>query len=427
MGSHISNPNEKPRILMIAPVFYPYPPIWPEGIVNTKLAVAMKNAGWQIDIIVAGYQGGDNRYPSGETVPGMLKNHVHLVSTGQRKATAQRLLNAARGFFLTGRLLQGLDWSLSVLDTAKTLHSRNKYDVILSRAVPDTAHFAALLVHRHTRIPWIANWNDPTPLHKFPPPYGNGPFSPLNRNIRKWFNVVCNYCTWHTFPSERLREYMDSYLPGDIKSKSSVIPHMAVRSSAIKPEPHSGFSLCYAGSVLPPRDVAVFFEGIRHFQARLDKKEKFLVRFLVDKPELVAESAKKMGIEEIVKIEETVPYSQMPESLSQSNILVIIEAPLENGIFMPSKIADYVQIGRPILALSPPNGTITDLLSKYGGGISVDCQSSSAVATALEKIHSHWKAGTLQSDYGSDSLITYLGEESVLGSYMDLFEKLSYK
>ena len=366
---------KKPRILMIAPVFYPYPPIWPEGMVNAKLALTMHDAGWDVDIIVAGYAEGSSRYPTESKSWDELVDRVHIIQRGRRKRSIQRLINAAKGIRLTGQVLHGLDWELSVLDAVSKLNETMHYDFILSRAIPDSAHFAALLVHRATRIPWIANWNDPTPNHKFPPPYGQGPQSPLSPNIEKWYTQVCKHCTWHLFPSERLRRYMCSYLPGQIQQKSSVIPHLAMKRFSIAPAPHDGFSVCYAGSVLPPRDVSVFFEGIKLFRKNTDDTEPFTVRFLVDKPDIVTERARAMGIEDIIKIEKTVPYSKMPEVLSQSDVLVIIEAPLEDGIFLPSKIADYAQIGCPILALSPPNGTIFDILSEHGGGIAVDCRS----------------------------------------------------
>ena len=151
----------------------------------------------------------------------------------------------------------------------------------------------------------------------------------------------------------------------------------------------------------------------------------FSVRFLVDRPEIVAETAKTIAVENVIKIEAAVPYSQMPEMLAKSDVLVIIEAPLKESIFLPAKIVDYVQIGRPILALAPVVGTITDIFSTHGGGIAVDCQSPDAVAQALQTLYTHWKEGTLNRTYGSDSLISLFSEERVLGLYMDLFKKLS--
>jgi hypothetical protein len=425
MKNNIVKNLDKPRILMIAPVFYPYPPVWPEGMVNAKLALAIKKAGWHIDIIVAGYPHASNRYPSEETVWKALAPDVHIIRREDHRSFARKLLDTMRVFIMTGQLLRQLAWGLSVLDVTKKLYIQHHHDVIISRAVPDYAHFAALLVHRNLGIPWIANWNDPTPNHKFPPPYGEGPFSPLALNTQKWYTSICKHCSWHTFPTERLREYICSYLPGQIYSKSSVIPHVAMEGFSAAPGTHEGFSLCYAGSVQPPRNVNVFFEGIKKFVVLSDIQESFTVRFLVDKQAMVADRAAAMGLENIVKIEDTVPYSEMPEALSRSNILVIIEAPLEEGIFMPSKIVDYAQIGLPILALAPVIGTVNDIFSKHGGGIAADCKSPDAVAKALYELYSHWKAKTLNCVYGSSPLIKLFGEEKVLRLYMDLFSKLS--
>jgi hypothetical protein len=415
----------KPRVIMIAPVLYPYPPVWPEGIVNAKLATALKNAGWHIDIIVAGYSGGSSRYPSDKAALKDLSKNVHVIKIRKRRPfILRRLMNAGKGVLLTGRVLRHLEWALSVLKTVKELNKKARYNLVLSRAIPDYAHFAALLVHRQFGIPWIANWNDPTPNHKFPPPYGQGPNSTLNPFLQKWYSAVCRHCSWHTFPSERLRDYMSSYLPGQIGDKSSVIPHVAMGEFDFPSPPIKNFSLCYAGSVLPPREVSVFFEALRRFKKSIKNSDSISVRFLVDKPEIVAERAKLMGIEDMVHIEAAVPYSRMPESLSRSDVLVIIEAPLTDGIFMPSKIVDYAQIRRPILALSPVIGTVADIISKYGGGISVDCQSADSVSHALETLYGQWKSGTLNQTFNSDRLLGYFSVERVLGLYLGLIERI---
>jgi glycosyltransferase involved in cell wall biosynthesis len=220
---------------------------------------------------------------------------------------------------------------------------------------------------------------------------------------------------------------MCSYLPGNIISKSSVIHHVAIGKNDVGIPSSSKFSLCYAGSVLPPRDVDVFFEGIKWFKQSLDAVESFDVRFLVDKPELVSNCARSKGIEDIIVIEPAVPYSQMPAILSRSHVLVIIEAPLKEGIFMASKIVDYVQIGRPIMSLSPRIGTNTDLLEKYGGGIAVDCQSPDSVLQALRTLFHHWKSGTLNRAYGSDRLFDHFSVQSVLKQYKSLFQAVQSK
>jgi hypothetical protein len=152
--------------------------------------------------------------------------------------------------------------------------------------------------------------------------------------------------------------------------------------------------------------------------------DSFHIRFIVDRPDIVADSAKTMGVEDIIRIEASRPYSQMPQALAKSDVLVIIEAPLKEGVFMPGKLVDYVQIGRPVLALSPVVGTIADILSKHGGGIAVDCQSPDAVAQAFQTLYVHWTNGTLNRTYDSASLVGLFSEERVLRLYMDIFQSL---
>jgi glycosyltransferase involved in cell wall biosynthesis len=410
---------------MIAPVFYPYPPVWPEGMVNTKLALAMQRAGWHIDVIIAGHPAAKNRYPS-ETVGWTeLTDHIHVVTLAPHKNVVRKLLDTAGVFLMTGGLLRHLAWPVAVKNVADQLNAVHRYDLILSRAVPDYAHFAALLAHRQTKVPWIANWNDPTPNHKFPPPYGEGPSSSLKPDINRWYQAIGRYAAWHTFPSERLRRYMCGYLPGNIQRQSSVIAHVAMDGfKAPSISNNDVFSLCYAGSVLPPRDATVFLQGVKRVVQRLKIKGRVKVRFMVDEPESVAAIANALGIEDAIAIEPSVPYTQMPEALARSNVLVIIEAPLEEGIFMPSKIVDYVQIGRPILAVAPVVGTLNDLFSVNGGGIAVDCQSPEAVAKAVETLYLKWEAGTLDHDLGSSALLGFFSQEAVLAEYLDVFDKV---
>lgn len=410
---------------MIAPVFYPYPPVWPEGMVNHKLALAMKNAGWHIDVIIAGNPAAKSRYPSDEHARIELSDHVHIVNLTQAKNLWHKVRHTTKGLFLSGRILKHLAWGMSVNEMVAGLHAKQNFDFILSRAIPDYAHFAALLVHRQTRIPWIANWNDPTPNHKFPPPYGDGPASPLRPDIASWYQLIGKHATWHTFPCERMRQYICSYFPGNIEARSSVVPHIAMGGTAAYPKPADDvFSLCYAGSISPPRDVNVFLEGVKRFVQSREMVNGFQVRFMVDKPEIVADCANSMDLTSIVAIEPSVPYTQMPKMLDSSDILVIIEPPLEEGIFMPSKIVDYAQIGRPILAVAPSKGTLNDVISNHGGGLSVDCRSPEAVAGAIETFYAHWREGSLDRRYGSSSLMSLFSEDRVLDLYAKLFNKI---
>jgi hypothetical protein len=149
------------------------------------------------------------------------------------------------------------------------------------------------------------------------------------------------------------------------------------------------------------------------------------VQFVVENPQTVLGAVRAAAVEDVVSVDQTRPYEEMPDVLSRADVGVIVEAPVEEGIFLPSKFVEYVQAGLPILALSPPVGTISEILAKHGGGIAVDGRSSDAVAGAIQRLYEHWKCGTLDRSFGSSRLLGLFGEETILSMYQELFRKLA--
>ena len=407
----------KPSILMIAPVSYP--PAQPEAYVNAKLALAMKEAGWHVDIVAEALPS-FQWYPYLREAWSPLDKSVHVVSSMPRT-----LKNALFCAWRSSLAAWNIFWTVPAFECIKKLVGRTRYDVILSRSLPDYAHLPAMMTHQRTGIPWIVNWNDPAPYwKKFPPPYGQGPQAKMGLREYLFYKKIITYCSWYTFPCERLRQYMISYLP-EISKKTSVIPHIALDSHCRPPVPHKGFSLCYAGSLRPPRDPGVLLEGLRRFVHRRNDLNSLTLHFFAAPTNRIIELSKEYGLEKFIRIENMQPYEKMLDLLPAVDVLVVIEAPVDNGIFLPSKFIDYVQAGRPILALSPVVGTLNDILTHHGGGLAVDGQSPDAVANAIDILYSHWINGTLNDKYSSHHLLPFFNQKTVIENYLNLFEHLS--
>jgi hypothetical protein len=117
-------------------------------------------------------------------------------------------------------------------------------------------------------------------------------------------------------------------------------------------------------------------------------------------------------------------YQDSLAAMSASHVLVLIEAPLTEGIFLPSKVTDYVQAGRAILAVSPRNGTLADLLSAHGGGLAADCTDADAIYEALLALYDSWARGRLAHDYSPARLRTLFSDAAVIPQYEALFKRL---
>jgi glycosyltransferase involved in cell wall biosynthesis len=410
--------TDKPRVLMFAP--FCYPPAGAEAIVTAKLLLAALDAGWDIDVISQKNAG--QFYPY--SINGIWKpitDVVKNIDTSKGFELFKRLQNAHLRKVLNR--IQSLLWVEKAFSTARRLSIKKKYDFILSRVSPQYGHLPALLVSQKLKIPWIANWNDPMPPQKSPYPYGDGPFAYIPIVFKKYIQAVSRQATWHTFPSERMRNYICSYLP-DCKEKSSIIPHIALERLCYRSsQRQKGFTLCHIGD-LGLRKPDIFLEGVKRFFYKTRPEGHFFVKFASLKFDNLKELSRNLGIEHLVIMESAKTYEETQKIAENSTVLVVIEADLEEGIFFPSKFVDLVQTGRPILAVSPAVGTLNDIILQYGGGIAVDCKSPDDVAKAIQLLYFEWEKGTLDEKFSSKRLFDLFSEKRVIEKYIEIFKHI---
>ena len=411
---------DRPRILMFAPLCYP--PASSEAIATAKLLLAALDAGWEIDVISQSDFG--QYYPT--NINGVwepLTRIVHNIDGIKKGGFFENVSH--RAGLESFNSLQSISWARKALFAALRLASKKKYDFILSRATPQYGHLPALILSRWSGLPWIANWSDPIPPQKALPPYGQGPHSAIPNYLKSYCSAVVRNATWHTFPCERLRKYFCSYLP-ECAEKSSVIPHIALRRFRSQIQNNNGFSFSHTGS-LTLRDPCVFLEGVRLFSQKARIERMFRIRFFGHGLGNLREMVKNLGLDNIISIEQGKTYEDTQQIIANSSVLVVIEAPCQEGIFFPSKFVDFVQTGHPILAVSPVNGTLTDILAANGGGIAADCLSPDAVEGAIETLYVAWKEGALVSRYGSSHLFNLFDENYVIGQYSEIFGQIRNK
>ena len=400
---------------MFAPLCYP--PAGSEAIVTSKLLLAMIDAGWEIDVISQSDFG--HFYPASKNgVWGPITGIINNIEALPQKGFFKKIKSI--------KYLQSLIWTKKAVSNAKKLIKRKRYDFILSRATPLYGHLPALITARQTGIPWIVNWSDPLPPVKAPTPYGLGPSASVAFYLKKYCDFVTRSAVWHTFPCERLRKYMSLYLK-DIQNKSSVIPHVALeRFLNSNQERKNEFSLCHIGS-LANRDPYSFLKGVKQFYENTKINGPFNIRFIGPESARLQNVVKSLKLDDIVNIEKPKTYEETQVEQAKSSVLVLIEAPFDEGIFFPSKFVDYIQTGRPILTVSPKVGTLPEILSSYGGGIAVNCNSSDDVSYGIKSFYSEWKTGTLDEKYSSFKLFHLFSEQTVLNMYMEIFARVTNK
>jgi glycosyltransferase involved in cell wall biosynthesis len=409
---------------MFSPIFAPFGN--PEAIVNSKLALAFLHAGWQVDVVsrrapaAFGYS-----YGSEWGTPWLeLKGATHEVSYAHGNVAWARC-EALFGAVKLGSLIEGCRWAWHAYLLAKSLVANAKYDAILSRSLPDAGHLPALRLAGETGIPWIANWNDASGA-KNPPPNGRGLDARLKYQSRQLLSRTVAGASWLTFPCERLRQYCCKYLGPLAEKKSSVIPHIALGSPRGDRTRRRNieFTIGHAGNLYSDRNPSALFEALRSFRER-DPSRKVKLLFLGLESVRLSELARRYGIVGLIEEGGSVPYLAAQSILERCDVLLVLEGPYQEGVYLPSKLVDYVQTGRPVLAVSPRVGTLADILGAFGGGLAADCVDPRAIEATLAKLYGAWCDGTLEGSYGSARLAVLFSPETVLGLYSELIDRLS--
>ena len=102
---------------------------------------------------------------------------------------------------------------------------------------------------------------------------------------------------------------------------------------------------------------------------------------------------------------------------------MLVEADIPEGIFLPSKLVDYISARKPVLALSPRVGEIADLVP--GGGITrVDAGDAPGIRDAIRVLYEDFRKGTLALRSPSDAQVDQFRPELVAKRFLETVREL---
>lgn len=123
------------------------------------------------------------------------------------------------------------------------------------------------------------------------------------------------------------------------------------------------------------------------------------------------------GLTDIIKIISPVPYKDSLLLLSQYHLAIVIEASCEEGIFLPTKVSDFMQCHKHIWAISPKIGVLNDLYNSGKIAYYSDNADFDSVYKELCRVCEDFRAGILDR---SVSLVENYTEKYVVDKYRNL-------
>lgn len=314
--------------------------------------------------------------------------------------------------------------------------NKDKYDFIMSRVMPVDSHIAASRIKEEfPNMPWIASFGDPL----YNSPYieyvtkGENPYflkqymirerpsllksirlaiSPTRfahkhlwekgRALKMVWPLLCEQTNESTFSKADLLVFNNKYQYdrafadeafNQYKDKGAIINHgfdktLYPKDNAKSEEGKKRF--IYVGHLDEMRNAKPIFEAL----GRLKRKDRTLAKKVQfdfyghmsddDKVAIIDQQ-----IQDVVFVHPDVTYLESLKKISEADWLLLIDANLNSQlneyIYFPAKLVDYVGAQKPILAVTQVIGTSADAVHELGAG-QVVTHSADEVYLYLSKI-----------------------------------------
>jgi glycosyltransferase involved in cell wall biosynthesis len=427
--------SDKPklRILCISPLFAPR--AGAEAFCGNKMVRALREAGASVTVLSSetvwfdGATDDSHIWDSvGETIDIPTPSHPNLLSSAVMASRFQTPFYAR--------------WIGRAVDAAAALHSLTPFDLVYSRSVPSVAHMAGFWCARKFGLPWIANFNDPWIFNFFlergqsmgyAAPAGTDTAYPKlsrfeTRAQHFWLRRTLQKADLITYPCKGLHDFHTSL--ADLDHAAEIIPHIGYRPEGPSPDPNGEFRLVHAGTLgaseVTGRSPKALLSGLNAFvKSTPDAATRAKLVFVGPEDKDTQALVCELGLQKNVQFVGRVNYEVSLGHIFSASACLLIEANMDQGIFFPSKLADYIACGKPILSLSPRNGTVADLASR-GELMRVD-HDPKAVQNAITRLYSEFKTGTLGSRNPSAQLQTELQASTVAKKFLTAYLSLTSK
>ncbi len=391
------------RLLVLC---YFYPPLAGGGVFRVLgFTRHLPAHGWDSTVVCAG---GEDYWVRDESLVSRIPPETEVVRVpgGSALAAWLRLTRARPGRRSTrtfGGLRRLSDWWLLPDSYAgwgkrarKTALARARaggFDALLSSSPPDSVHLAAREVKRQTGLPWVADFRDPwVGLYFREPPtaWHRARQRNMERQVLEAADIALVASRTH---AER------------IGSRSGASPGRVVHlpngfepdSAAASDPPGAGavrdhFTLVFTGTLSQMPDAEVFLEALHDLLARRPEARRRLRARLAGPCDSGYEDrAVALGLKGIVEFRGPLPHAET-RALQRAADLLLLWKPRGFATMVPGKLYEYLDSGRPLLAVLPAGDEAAELVARAGGE-RVEPGDRSGLAAGIERRYLEWKAG----------------------------------
>jgi Glycosyl transferase 4-like domain len=324
------------------------------------------------------------------------------VGTVVRRAMA---LDTARHLQIGGHYLawmarpdRWMSWRFDAIRQGRKLVNDLSPEVIWSTYPIATAHVIASALHKKTGLPWIADFRDPMAQEGYP----------RDPVTRRQFQVIesdaarnAQLCVFTT-PGAAL-EYQRRY-PEAAKRMVVLENGYDEESFSVASKPRAGsradanprrIVLLHSGIVYPSeRDPTQLFKALGRLKsAGVITPNDLCLRFRAAiHDDLLRRCAAKHDAADFLELCPAVPYRDALAEMVDVDALLVMQASNCNAQ-IPAKIYEYLRAGRPIVALTDPDGDTAGVMRSAGLSDIARLDSENDIAKLLVRLVGDWRRG----------------------------------
>jgi glycosyltransferase involved in cell wall biosynthesis len=294
-------------------------------------------------------------------------------------------------------------WVPSAIAEGRRALTEEPADVLVSFAQPWSDHLIGLSLHQQTELPWVAHFSDPW----IDSPYQGGNGWTRRRAAAMEREVVATATQLVFVNRQTLDRVMKKY-PEAWRQRAHVVPQ-GHDGGVMRPPDRSSrgpIRIVYTGR---------FYDGIRtpdsFLRAIADANRstslvgRIVVEFVGSHMEQYEGLTRELGLSDVVRFAGRMSPDQARQRASLADVLLVIDASSGDGpsLFLPSKLIDYLPLGKPILAITPPQGPVADIISALGYVAVAPDDGASLTAALMSLIEAH-ERGTLAASSSHDAV-----------------------
>lgn len=251
-----------------------------------------------------------------------------------------------------------------------------------------TSHLIAYELHRRTGVPWVADFRDPMIGGGVNP---DGFAMRMRSKVEALAVRSAQACVFVTAGASELysRRYAQ-IAHGDFE----VIPNGfdeesfsgLTASDTVPKREAAPLVLVHSGVLYPEgRNPEPFFIALsRILEGGSLKAEglRIVLRASGPKSTVYAEMAQRYGLRGVVELAPPVAREAALREQAQADALLLFQGTQFNQQ-VPAKVYEYLRVGRPILALTDPEGETARLVASTGAGLVVPIDDSEALVNSI--------------------------------------------